>query len=324
MDVLLVQRLADDADPINALYSALTIDIWNDVEFARARQLGDLEAYLREGEPKASALEQELYYYDALPTGKAQAEARDVYTLLESPHARQDHVISLHARDRYTLLLIDSLSLREVPLVRERVSAHGLRPRLDFALSLPPTDTGNFARRHYAASEPADIVHRASVPFVFRYVTRESWQPDFAPDAQRRFIWYVYPEDYFALRDTDYTRHVIQPVEAILDAVLADPTLVCPLVITSDHGYVWEGEECVWPLGEREAKLMAQAFGNSRVTTKTTRALAGTGKAWMRRNIAAARGRFGWAHKVPGESNAFKHGGVSLMECMVPWIVCEG
>ena len=37
-------------------------------------------------------------------------------------------------------------------------------------------------------------------------------------------------------------------------------------------------------------------------------------------NAGAARGRFDWGKYVKGAGSLFKHGGVSLMECVVPWI----
>jgi len=34
----------------------------------------------------------------------------------------------------------------------------------------------------------------------------------------------------------------------------------------------------------------------------------------------AARGRFAWGKFVKGLTRLYKHGGVSLMECVVPWV----
>jgi hypothetical protein len=267
-------------------------------------------AYLQEGEYRASTLEHDVYRIYS-----------DVYALLEARDPRQHKIRALHEQEQYTLLLIDALSLREVPLIQEKLAAHGITSyTMDFALVAPPTETRAFARTHYSTSGPSGIAGRANLPFAFRHVTSETWQLDFAPDRRQRFIWYAFPDDYFGLKDTAYDRHVIQPIAAILDAVLADPTLVRPLVITGDHGYLWQGGQCSWPLADAEAMRMAEAFKHGRSTTEATQALADTGKVWVDGPVGAARGRFGWGSKVPGGSSLFKHGGVSLMECVVPWV----
>jgi hypothetical protein len=170
MDLPLIQRLIEDDDPLQTLYESLTGEIWTAVRFEEARRRGDLLAYLREGEHTASTLEQEVYdIYE------------DVYRLLECKDARRDRVAALHQHEEYTLLLIDGVSLREMPLIQDVLNAHDLACQVDFALAPLPTETSEFARRHYNASGPSDIANHAHrYPFAFRHVTVEGWTPDFS------------------------------------------------------------------------------------------------------------------------------------------------
>jgi hypothetical protein len=311
MDLSLIRRLIDEDDPLQTFHDVLTGEIWTAERFAEARRRGDVYRYLREWEHAASTLEREVYDVYG-----------DVYALLEADDPRRDRVEALHDQDQYTLLLIDALSLRELPLIREALDAHGLDAEVDFALSPLPSETSDFARRHYNGSGPSDIANHAHrYPFAFRHVTSEGWRPDFAPDQRQRFIWYVFPDDYFGVKETDYARHVVQPVERILEAVLGDPGLVRPLIITSDHGYIWQGDQCPWPVADaRERALLAEHFKLGRSCHDATDALAATGKVWVEGSVAAARGRFAWGGQVRGATSLFKHGGVSLMECLVPWM----
>jgi hypothetical protein len=313
MDLPLIQRLIEDDEPLQLLYEVLTGDIWSAERFAEARCRDDFERYLREGEHAASTLEQELYDIYS-----------DMYRLLEGDDPRRERVATLHEREQpYTLLLIDALSLRELPLIREALDTHDLEAEIGFALAPLPTETADFARCHYSASGPSEIVNNAHrYTFAFRHVTSEDWKPDFRASERQRFIWYVFPDDYFGVKETDYARHVVQPVEKILDAVLNDPDLVQPLVITGDHGYIWQGNQCSWAVeDERERAVLAEHFKLGRCTRRATDALAATGKVWVQGSTAAARGRFAWGGIVRGSSPLFKHGGVSLMECMVPWVL---
>ena len=115
MDLALIKRLIQGEDPLQTLYEALVGEIWTAERFAAARRSGDLHGYLREGEHAASRLE-----------GEAYAIYQDLYGLLEAEDPRRDRVEALHRVEAYTLLLIDGLSLRELPLIqemlRERVS----------------------------------------------------------------------------------------------------------------------------------------------------------------------------------------------------------
>jgi hypothetical protein len=311
MDLSLIRRLIQEDDPLQTLYEVLTGEIWTPERFEKARQQDDLSAYLREGEHAASTLEHQVYaIYD------------DMYALLEIGDSRHDRLAELHQREQYTLLLVDGLSLRELPLIREELVAHGLAPQVDFALAPLPTETSDCARRHYNASGPSGMARNAHrYPFAFRHVTSESWEPDFYPDQRQRFIWYAFPDDYFGLKETDYARHVVQPIEAILNAVLSDPTLVHPLVITGDHGYLWQGGQCPWPVEDADERaVLAGHFKLGRSTREATDALAGTGKAWVQGNVGAARGRFAWGGIVRGAGSLFKHGGVSVLECLVPYV----
>jgi hypothetical protein len=311
MDLTLLQDLIQDKDPIQQLYDVLMGRVWTSARWLAAQEARRMREYLDEGEHLASELEWELYQI-----------YQDIYAILETTDVRQQRMETLLDQSRYTLLLIDGLSLREVPLLCECAESHGISVFADYALVAPPTDTSDFARTHFQASGPSDMAtNTRRYPFAFRHVTLETWEPNFTSEEHRRFIWYAFPDDYFHLKDTDYLRHVIQPVQSILEAVLEDPRLVCPLVITSDHGYLWQGGRCTWALQDHEATMMAGYFKQGRTSRQATQRLADTELAWVAGNQSAARGRFDWGSKVRGGSSLFKHGGVSLMECLVPWLV---
>ena len=319
----LVQRVVNAPKPLPTLYEILISEIWSPANFMQAQQQSTIASYLHQGERHASRLEYELYQ-----------KYSDLYRLLEHPESRHDRVMTLHAQAPYTLLVISGLSLREIPPIQAKLTAYSMDPQPDFALILPPSETGYFVRRHYGLGHPSEIMHRAGFSFAFRYVVEETWQLDFPPKAHQRYLWYALPSEHFdaldnahddVLKDIFYEHDVIQVIITLLEKVLADPTLVRPLVITSDHGYLWQGPQCGWPLTPGEAMLMARTFGTRRSSTMAFHVLAKTRKAWIRNKIAAARGRFEWRDSQPiahRNRSPFVYGGVSLMECIVPWIVC--
>jgi len=153
-------------------------------------------------------------------------------------------------------------------------------------------------------------------------VKKQAWQPDFTTDERRRVIWALYPDDVFS-RDhgaISYGQHIVQPVQDILRAILAADT-VLPLIVTSDHGYVWQGGTAFWGVQGDEERVLAKHFRQGRLTREAAvQLVTHTDKAWVSGQTAAARGRFAWGGKVKGPTKLYKHGGVSLMECVVPWV----
>lgn len=304
-------------DPIEPLARHLLESIWTEEAFAAAKAESKLDEYLYQGEHAASRFEADVY-----------AIFSDVYRCLEGPHPLKQRlerdVLEL---DQFTLVIFDALSLRELPAVRKVLAEVGVQAEVGYSLSCVPSDTTEFAQEHFQAGGPAAIAGTLFASgLAYRHVKKQDWQPDFAADERRRVIWALYPDNIFNLDHgaVSYGQHIVQPVQDILRAVLAaDPVL--PLVVTSDHGYVWQGGTAFWPVEGDEERVLASHFKQGRVTREATvQLVTGTDKAWVSGQTAAARGRFAWGGKVKGAIKLFKHGGVSLMECVVPWITSGG
>ena len=309
MRVELVHELLRAENPLDPVFRVLSQEIWSATSFREHSQAGTLDQYLTHNEHVASELERQVYdVYD------------DLYREIEEPQAGTDRVQQLLSGSQYTLVVFDGLSLREMPALLETIIGAGLAPTASYVVAPVPSETDEFAKRHFNATGPAQIEGTLR-DFVYRYVKRDDWQPDFAANQRKRVIWVLYPDNVFRLDSeaVDYRRYVVEPVQRILSATIAaDP--VFPLVVTSDHGYLWQGGSAPWALGEEEARLLAKHFKAGRSTDEATSALIHTRKVWISGTRAAARGRFAWGGAVKGATRLFKHGGVSFMECIVPWV----
>lgn len=304
-------------DPLEPLVRHLVGEIWTPEAFAEAGDAPD--EYLKRGEQAESKFEGDVYGIYS-----------DVYSHLEGPHPLkrriEDEVLGL---DEFTLVIFDALSLREIPAILDVFAEFGISVDVSHSLSCVPSETVEFAQEHFGAGGPSAIgTNLMSQNLAYRHVKKQDWVPDFLPDERRRVIWALYPDNTFNLDHgaISYGQHIIQPVQDILRAILAaDPVL--PLVVTSDHGYIWQGVSAWWPVQGEEEHVLASHFKGGRLTREATVQLVTStstgGKAWVSGQTAAARGRFAWGGKVKGATKLFKHGGVSLMECVVPWIAVE-
>ncbi|MGI5818112.1 MAG: hypothetical protein ACOX9R_08440 [Armatimonadota bacterium] len=313
MKMDLFDRLLTEDEPLISLFETLR-GMWSADSFRECQEAGDLENYLSDNEHRASEFEREIWDVYA-----------DVYQLLEGEHPRKRFVSEVLGQDQFTLIIFDGLSLREVPCLLQVMEERGIDATVDFALAPVPTETSVFAQKHFGAGGPSGI--KSTDDLAFEHVKQTTWEPSFGREQRRRLIWAPHPDNIFTVSsDTvEYAEHVIRPVQTILAAILdSDPVL--PLYITSDHGYLWQGAACSWPLGDDEEALFAGEFKAGRCTNNPSIELTSGDKIWTdtQRKVAAARGRFAWGGKVKGPARNFKHGGVSLMECVVPWTVNPG
>ncbi len=301
-------------DPLSLLTTHLTGEVWTREAFTSAVEADELDAYLSQGEHEASRFEKEVYDIYA-----------DFYEELEKPgHPLKSRLESeVLSQEEYTLVVFDALSLRELPAVQAVLEEAGVAFEVSHALATVPSDTTTFCKRHFGAAGPANIKPTLdSGGYAYEYAKNTNWKPDFTSHQRRRVIWTLYPDNVFHLNSAavSYRDHILQPVQTILRTVLESKP-VMPLFITSDHGYIWQGANASWPVDAAEGKVMAEAFKQGRSTNQATQALTTwTDKAWVSGLDAAARGRFGWLKGVKGAASLFQHGGVSLMECITPWV----
>lgn len=316
MDAQLFSQLVISTDPLRTVFDDLTGAIWTRESFEAAH---DLERqYLEAKEVLTSNLEHDLYeaYFE-------------LYSQLEGPNPLKKRALDLLKQPSFTLLIFDALSLREMPALLHVIDEGRLSATVSFALAGVPSSTEAYCRTIFGVNNPKSLQSKGTkLPFTFHFLQKPEdtdqlhhWRGD------RHVIWARIPDSVFDFKDHDavrYAEHIIKPVQSILGAVLT-VGVPRPLVITSDHGYIWQGGDATWRItDDRERMLLADQFAHGRSTDKASSKLGEhTHHVWQSGSLAAARGRFGWGEHVRGATRRYKHEGVSLMECMTPWIVIE-
>lgn len=307
-----LKQLVESDDPVDLIVDDLK-SIWSHDRFAAAEAKGDLDAYVAQGEHEVSAFEEHLWHV-----------FRDIYPLLEAPHARRLKIEQVIGQESFDLVVFDALSWREVPVITGILDERSSEFGVDYARSEVPSETERFCTAHFGVNGPTALKTKAAGNgWNYECVENTNWDPE-SVGSVRRVTWVRYPDMIFALPPggVNYDEHVVQPIRAILERIL-DSSNGRRVVITSDHGYVWMGGGATWALDADEEKLMSQHFKAGRATRNATTNLFGSDKVWISGENAAARGRFAWGSKVAGATKLYKHGGVSLMECLVPWITVE-
>lgn len=319
-------------------------------------------------EPKESW--KDIFFHLNKMVSEEKSEIKTLYRTLETEIAHIDHMLSSSAWDLWeqfgqapkgsefvkdfwattvgpkAVLVLDSLSIREVGPICEQIRKIGLKvSEIRFAGSEAPSETEMYANalgvdgRFDLAKKP--VPSKFFVPTgdacvdTFRKIPFDESAKKLSND-KNIFVWHGWPDDSlhdFGKVDDAFNRFI----EHVRDQIESDgfSTLISylargrELLITSDHGYcdtsgfqMAQNDEHreLKTLGHTRAKKISE---NERLSGRTippaTLEMYSTSSASSLYRIALGRRR-------PSDKGfpALTHGGLSLMECTVPLIRIQG
>ncbi len=328
--------------PVEWAYERLR-SIYDDTKYQRAVATNTIPQWILEAEREAASLELSLVaaggaIYDEFL--KSQPTERDIRATVESPEG--------------CVVLLDGLSLREIPeILRRAAETPGCSlTRVTWTLSAAPSETMAF-RQQRLRMGGANITQLA-VPMGQLGVTyrRHRSQTDIlqpvSPTDRKVFVWSEFPDSTFGNDSAKNFGHFTTTIVPGLRQVWNNVVMRLGnrrVVITSDHGYLLQDRSADASLGpelwevcpawnpsrsdqDTFRKRFNQIFGGSRFVDRhlTAEELAEIPdqriiKAFDRdgQPCTAVLGRFFWR----AGGSAFDHDGLSLMECILPWIELE-
>lgn len=227
-----------------------------------------------------------------------------------------------------SIVVLDGLSLREANWLMPRLRERGYEiADYSYALSGVPSTTQTFFREVFGVAG-AGAMPKKWQGFNFRFI-RAGDVPAFL-DGPKALVWLSFPDELmhpmrgkgitpsFALKRTE---------EALLKilSLLETPEVV----LTSDHGYLYaQSAALFWHAPDSNRRVLLKLFGAQRGITFDG---PNAGEFEVLRPLSRdqtyvlfddrgcyVRGRYYWS--APGKHSDVAHGGVSLMECLVPII----
>jgi hypothetical protein len=235
------------------------------------------------------------------------------------PQVSSRQVTELLAQPRHALVLMDSLSLREACLLRQRLSAYGYEVlAFDYAFSDIPAETEAFCQRHFGASAPSAV----NAP---RFVYVRAGAPPL--DELRRdqlVVWGTYPDWFWAHAHSGKTEHIppaeiYLKTEAMLLGILERIRGHDEIVISSDHGYLALKAGMAWPTPQPYYGYLKDVVGARTAPVSDSRQARTLLEQGM---ILPHEGRFLVKGRYTGDfGGVYLHRGLSLMECLTPWLV---
>ncbi len=306
---------------LNWLRDCLLGEVWTP---ERYEKLGPVE-FLNRGEREVNEMEEVL----------AAAAPRLYDELLADPPADRHLGAFLEHDQPCAAVVFDGLSLREIPVLL-RLAEEGrlsLR-RMDVTTAAVPSETVDFVAQRLRAGRvsPSQLPGRRELRQagieVF-YYGHEGQRHQLPPECRALCLWSAFPDQTYQDSGARFANHFAE-LHRRLEAVWRNTVQAVPpgrtIVVTSDHGYVFFGPGCSAPRAPHETRALTDWLGGDRSRPlepgrepPAHRDLAVIAS----RQVAMVRGRVQTHPPGPASARLYKHGGLSLMEMLIPWVVLE-
>ncbi|HZP02921.1 MAG TPA: hypothetical protein VFD30_21915 [Terriglobia bacterium] len=235
-------------------------------------------------------------------------------------------------------VVLDGMSLREIPAVlalaapsRYRVAEVGL----SFA-ALPSETVAFVAQRlgvaHCAPSQLPEKKNLREQGIAAHYFSHPTEQHRLEVEAPALLLWSAFPDNTYRDSGARFAHHFAEiqtRLEIAWRFTVQQLPRDRPVLITSDHGYVFFGPGLSAARSNDEIRPLTRLLGGERFKFLEPEEpvaphpdlvvkQAPTGE-----RVAMIRGRVQTHPPGDAANKLYKHGGLSLMEMLTPWIVLE-
>ena len=314
-DASFFQRLLDTEDLLAVVWDEM-LAIWQTHLFPE-----DVVAFYRGRENQFSHFEKALYH--------GYGELYDL--LLEKAEAQDGNYVRQRLQGDSIVIVADSLSMREVSLLRHRLSQQGWELSMEgFAIAPFPTMTESLAQKLLGVPSPAQAQGRNMAGFLYCYVAGPGEVPKL-PTGEPTLVWLRLPDselEQITVAQTTSIDDVLRVTTEALSRLLGQVG-DRSVFITSDHGYLYADQPGhFWEMSDAIEGEARKVFARE----SRTKPLSEEGIKALRRHPeiftfgtthVAMKGRWWW---TGGSQNdrCTAHGGLSVAEALVPVLRISG
>lgn len=302
--------------------------VWSPERFASFSP----EEYLRVGEASVAKAEETIStgaarFWDELVTSSAHAPTPRGFLGLDAP-AQSAQPISR------AVVIFDGLSLRELPLLLDLAVKTGFRVDDCRAITTAlPTETIDFVSQRIVGSDaaygtgPSQL--RGHGALTSRGVHAEyldSLNPRVnLPTGKSLLIWSTYPDRLFkddeARFDTQLFPQFCEHVSTLWKYTVQAVPAGVPIVLTSDHGYIFFGGSGESARDSSAPAMLSQQRNRTFAVEEPPPEYHSDLQYIPARRLGILRGRLKTHPRGSSGRKLYQHGGLSLMEALVPWIL---
>lgn len=279
--------------------------------------------YLTDGESSVNELEEII----------AQAAYRVYDEFLDEPPQERSVLNFIQRDEPWAVVIFDGLSLREVPVLLSLAekSNHKVH-ELGITYSSLPTETMDFIEQRLKLGKvpPVQLPRRRDVAekgISAYYYDNPSQRHKIDRNSKKLLLWSAFPDNTYSDSEARFERHFEQ-IHNFLETSWLNTIQQIPLdrkiLITSDHGYIYFGAGLSFTRTNTELRPLSEYLRGERFSRSVEEAPEHRDLiVYPHRKIAVLKGRVQTHPPGRATSRLYKHGGLSIMESLIPWIVIE-
>lgn len=272
--------------------------------------------------------ETQVNRYEALIS----SSATRVYDELISGPDPSKKLLNLLSDVDTAVVVYDGLSIREVPIALNLAEKSGFRvSKVGTSLAAIPSETVDFIERELACGRlaPSQINGRKelrdkgiSVIYHGNYAQTLSGEYE----GKSLLLWSSFPDLTYKDSGAKFESH-FENIHLLFETTWMNTVQQIKgkkkLIVTSDHGYIFLGTGMDFPRTPAQQKELNDYFGNDRcafLKDKPNCPQSDDVFVDTARQVAMVKGRVKTRSTGDAASKLYKHGGLSLMEMVTPWI----
>jgi hypothetical protein len=241
------------------------------------------------------------------------------------------------------IVVFDGLSLREIPIILKLSAQSGFTVKaVDCSIATVPSNTNDFIEREFQCGRiaPAQLPSRKELKNkgIAAFYSSDITCPVNVPgnisgNATGKkspiLVWSSFPDNKYTDSDAKFENHFAHIHELFETAWINTVQQLKgrkTVIITSDHGYIYFGTGTDAQRTTTELRDLNGYFGNDRYALLSDKPNLPESDDLIvddHRGVAVIKGRVRTRSTGDGAVKLYKHGGLSLMEMLTPWVVLE-
>lgn len=316
----LLDRLIAPGSRLPWIEQWLLDEVWSRENYLKLKPLD----FLQQGEGVVNEFEQLI----------AAAAYRTYGELLAGP-GQEKSLSGVLSNPDNAVVVFDGLSLREIPMLMNLAGKSGLKiSRTDVSLAAAPCDTMEYIARELPCGRiaPSQLPTRKELKERgIDAVYHGNYTQGIAGDhpGTSLLIWSAFPDLTYRDSGAKFESH-FENIHAMFETAWMNTVQRIKgkrkIVVTSDHGYIFFGAGLDFPRQPLELKELNAYFGNDRhasLSEKPDPPASDDVYIDAARQVALIKGRVKTRASGEAAAKLYKHGGLSLMEMITPWIELE-
>ncbi|MGH7494347.1 MAG: hypothetical protein ACREOO_18400 [bacterium] len=312
----IIDTLAQPGDRLPSLADWLMHQVWSQERFAQLTR----ETYLEEGEKLVHDVEEMIL-----------ANAFNLYDEIATASKNTLRLSALFSDEAPTTIVVfDGASLREIPMLHHLAKETGFEIlQSGYGIAALPSNTLSFVEQRIIGKRvtPSELPRRQELKEIsvaaFYYDAVHRYFP-LPGEQQKLLLWSQFPDGTFkdmSARFADHFGEIRKMFDTAWQKIVMEIPRSHRIIITSDHGYIFFGQglESTYPndAGRWLNQDRFKFFGESENLPQETEGL----QVFNDRRLAMLQGRIKNRPQGPSAKHAYRHGGMSLMEMLTPWLV---